>query len=95
VTFGGKALFSGLDSTSFYGLWVTDGTAAGTTEIGGLGNKGIGGQYFAGFQPEGPTALGGKVFFAATDSLNYQGLWVTEGTAAGTIEIGGLRNAGH
>jgi hypothetical protein len=64
------------------------------TEIGGLGNKGIGGQYFAGLQPDGFAALGDKVFISALDTDDYRGLWVTDGTASGTIEIGGLKNAG-
>ena len=94
VTFGNKALFSGYDSTECPCIWVTDGTAAGTTEIGGLGNRGIAGQYFNGSAPFGFTALGNKVFFSAVDTYEYGGLWVTDGTTAGTTEVGGPRNAG-
>jgi len=95
---GGQAIFLGDDSNyaSKYAqsLWMTDGTNSGTTEIGGLGNAGIADKYASGWNPAGFTAIGGEVFFTATDSVDYTGIWVTNGAAAGTIEIGGLKNAG-
>jgi ELWxxDGT repeat protein len=94
LTFGNKALFFGFDKNDFEGLWVTNGTAAGTTEIGGLDNAGISGKYFGGWKPADFTAVGNEIFFVAKDTDNYTGLWVTNGTAAGTTEIGGLNNAG-
>jgi ELWxxDGT repeat protein len=62
------------------GLWVTDGTAAGTTElqIAGAG---------AFFNPGGFTAFGNEVLFSATDEQGETSLWVTDGTSAGTREI--------
>jgi hypothetical protein len=94
----GQAIFLGDDSNyaSKYAqsLWVTDGTISGTTEIGGLGNAGIADKYASGWNPAGFTAIGSEVFFTATDSVDYTGIWVTNGAAAGTIEIGGLKNAG-
>jgi len=111
VTFNGKVLFSGTDSTTLSnggyahteGLWITDGTAGGTMEIGGLGNAGIaninsptnGGIFWAGSiaYPD-LTAYKNIVLFEGYDSSNHAGLWETNGTPGGTFEIGGLGNAG-
>jgi ELWxxDGT repeat protein len=91
----GKALFTGFDRSGFEGLWVTDGITA--TEIGGVGSMGISG---ANQQPNGldPLAFSqsfnGKVLFTGFDQDGFQSLWVTDGTLAGTNEIGGLGNTG-
>jgi ELWxxDGT repeat protein len=94
ATFGSKALFLGADSTGSQALWVTDGTAAGTIELGGLQNAGIAGASSTAFNPTNFVVFGSKVLFGATDSSGYTGLWITDGTTAGTVEIGGLDNAG-
>jgi ELWxxDGT repeat protein len=122
ITFNGKAMFAAydnqLDTAGYYipseGLWVSDGTAGGTTEIGGLGSTGITGafQYVAslgvanggGIFDSGNvadpdfTVYNNEVLFIGADASNdyagYVGLWVTNGTAAGTSEIGGLGNTG-
>ena len=67
-------------------LWVTDGTTAGTQEIA------VDGASPYGLDPEGLTVLGNQVFFVGEDAhfhegLGHEGLWVTDGTAAGTHEI--------
>ncbi len=54
------------------GLWVSDGTAAGTTQV----KQSVTGTGF--------TQLGGSVLFAASDAAHGSELWVTDGTAAGT-----------
>jgi len=110
TTFNGKVLFAGTDSTTLSnggyahteGLWITDGTAAGTSEIGGLGNAGIsginaptnGGIFWAG-SIEYPdfTVYNNIALFVGLDSSNHVGLWRTDGTTGGTYEIGGLGNA--
>ena len=77
----GKVLFSATDGTSNHGteLWVTDGTAAGTSMILDI-NAGTGNSNPAKF-----AALGnGKFVFSATDNAHGQELWVTDGTGAGT-----------
>ncbi len=94
LTFGSRALLFGRDSSGWAGLWVTDGTAAGTKELGGLRNAGITGAYALGFAPQNLTVFGNHVLFSAADTDNYRGLWITDGTTAGTFEIGGLKNAG-
>jgi ELWxxDGT repeat protein len=95
TVFNGKVLFEGLDSGTHYGLWVTNGTAAGTTEIGGLGNTGISGAYtnIGGLAPTGFNVFNGEVFFEGRDTAGNEGLWVTNGTAAGTHELTGISGA--
>lgn len=111
TTFGKLVLFAGYDDTlnssGYYAhtdaLWVSDGTAAGTVEIGGHGNKGItganaakdGGLFWSGSiaYPDF-TVLNHKALFVGYDSHGHVGLWSTDGTAKGTVEVGGLGNAG-
>ena len=71
---GSKAVFTGYDSSGYDGLWVTDGTAAGTTEIApsSLTN---------GYSISNVFSFGSKALFD-TGANDY--LWVTDGTAAGT-----------
>jgi ELWxxDGT repeat protein len=76
---GGTALFEGLDASSNFNLWVTDGTSGGTSELKVAGA-------FRELSPTDLTVFGNKVLFegAGTDGDN---LWVTNGTAAGTSEL--------
>ena len=107
---GGEVIFTGNDQEDTAGsLWVTNGTAKGTTEIGGEGNKGIAHVPFSdpagdlpdGLQPYDETTFGHEVLFAGQDNTLFHGdtfnhtftLWETNGTAAGTVEIGGFGNA--
>jgi ELWxxDGT repeat protein len=55
TVFCGKALFDGRDASGNNGLWVTDGTSAGTIEL-------KAGLFSTGVSP-GFTVLGGKVLF--------------------------------
>jgi len=80
-------LFAGLDKNGHNNLWVTDGTAAGTSEISvtGVGSGGLFGPapasaYFAAL-PDG------LVLFSGIDAKGDTNLWVTNGTSAGTSEI--------
>ncbi len=111
---GNEVIFDGADQQDTPGsLWITNGTASGTYEIGGQGNAGIAGspngftgQFTSelplGIQPNDITAFNNKVLFAGYDNtLNASGyyadtdaLWISNGTAEGTTEIGGLGNAG-
>jgi len=96
TVFGNEVLFSGADSTGGVGLWVTNGTAGGTTEIGGSHNSGVSGvaNSLQGLAPESLTVLGSEVLFTGEDVIGDRGLWVTNGTAAGTAEVGGTGNSG-
>ena len=80
-------LFAGLDKNGDNNLWVTDGTAARTSEISvaGVGSEGLFGlppalPYFA-------ASPDGRVLFNGIDARGDFNLWVTNGTAAGTSEI--------
>src|SRR5258708_31074703 len=82
VALGNRVLFDANDTTGRQGLWVTDGTAAGTSLITDV--------------PSGPknlVAFGNEVLFNANASAGSAGLWVTDGTAAGTSELAGAAAA--
>jgi hypothetical protein len=90
--FNNEVLFQGQDTSLLYGIWETTGTAAGTTEIGGFGSTGIHGASSSGllqssFDPDF-TVFNGEVLFEGVDASGDHGLWMTNGTAAGTTEIG-------
>jgi Ca2+-binding RTX toxin-like protein len=70
---GNKVLFVAEDASDKLGLWVKDGTSAGTSEITSSNF------YFPGVFDE--------VVFRGTDSLGNLALWTTDGTEAGTKEI--------
>ena len=80
-------LFAGLDKNGDNNLWVTDGTAAGTSEISvaGVGSEGL-----FGLPPASPyfaASPDGRVLFSGIDAKGDSNLWVTNGTSAGTSEI--------
>jgi ELWxxDGT repeat protein len=97
-------VFEGLDANNGigpnqFGLWVTDGTAAGTHEITGISNvySGAGG-LFGGpnggvAAPPDFTVLHNEVLFNGVDAAAKNGLWVTDGTAAGTHELAVISGA--
>ncbi len=96
AVFGRKAVFAGFDTRTYrdpyggiepeVGLWVTDGTSAGTREL-TAGRTAPLDQ----FHDPGFTALGSKALFVGSapcgDFCARFGLWVTNGTAAGTKEL--------
>ena len=97
VAYDGEALFNGQDSRGAYGLWITNGTAAGTTEIGGLGSAAVANANPGGLYPGSLTVYNGEVLFqgdAGVSGDSVFGLWITNGTVAGTSEIGGAGNIG-
>lgn len=69
-------------------LWKSDGTTAGTTLLKDirLGTTGSGIPY--GSLPRYFTVCNGLLFFQASTELRAQGLWVTDGTEAGTQMLG-------
>jgi ELWxxDGT repeat protein len=96
TVFNGEVLFAGRDTSGNIGLWVTNGTAAGTFELGGLANSGINGAYTGGLFALGLpdfVVLNGEVLFNGEDAAGRRGLWVTNGTAAGTFELTGISGA--
>ncbi|WP_166301830.1 hypothetical protein [Bradyrhizobium sp. 2S1] len=80
TVFNGKVLFNGANASGAFGLWVTDGTAAGTHEITGISGAN-------GLSPRNMTIVDSKVVFIGGDANGQFDLWVTDGTAAGTHQL--------
>ncbi|MES1241380.1 MAG: hypothetical protein ABUT39_07160, partial [Acidobacteriota bacterium] len=72
--FGDRLLISGRSPSQGFGIWVTDGTAAGTRMISRRNMD-----EYAVFQ--------GRVWFASSDDAYRNFLWVTDGTEAGTVPV--------
>ena len=81
-------------STGFQGLWITDGTTAGTREIGGARNQAVFDSGVSNFIANDFVTLGDDELFNADSAGGDSALWITDGTATGTKEIGGANNAG-
>ncbi len=82
VAFLGNRMFFGAENgTHGAELWVTDGSAAGTTMVKDImpGAAGSGVNTVA--------AWGGLVFFNADDGINGEELWASDGTTAGTFMV--------
>lgn len=77
-TNGYKAFFAATDATNGEELWVTDGTAEGTTMVKDIrtGSTGSSIEYL--------TRFNDKVVFAANDGTNGVELWISDGTSEGT-----------
>lgn len=84
---GSEALFAGTDAGGRTGLWITDGTAGGTSELN------VAGAAFGGVSPAFFTPLGSNVVFLGRDPGGNEGLWVTDGTGPGTSEIASVTNS--
>lgn len=82
---------AGNDSTGAE-LWRTDGTAAGTYLVKDIYTNNSQGPMF-GSNPAFLTTLNNKVFFSAYDDIYGRELWVTDGTAAGTIRLTNFSSA--
>ena len=84
MAFNGKIVFGGYDATGSIGLWVSDGTAAGTHELTGIAGAAT---TASGLDPDGLMAYHGEILFSGWDATGGIGLWVSDGTAAGTHEL--------
>jgi trimeric autotransporter adhesin len=93
---GGTAFFQGVTQAHGAEIWKTDGTDAGTVEvkdiqtlassIPAVGDVPIsGGSGTGNFQ-----ILGSKLLFGATDGVSGVEPWVSDGTAAGTVQLADL-----
>jgi ELWxxDGT repeat protein len=90
TVFKNEVLFNGLDAAGIRGLWVSDGTAASTHELTGIAGASTSG---SGLNPTDFTVFNGEVLFDGVDAAGDYGLWVTDGTAAGTHELTGIKGA--
>jgi ELWxxDGT repeat protein len=88
----GEVLLQGSDASGDGGLWATDATAAGTYELTGISGAYSGG-VFASLDDPDLTVLNGEALFDGIDQSAHDGLWVTNGTAAGTHELTGISGA--
>ena len=85
-----------MDAAGNNGLWVTNGTAAGTCEL-----TNISGADPGGLNPSGLTVFNNEVLFSGYDAPpnnsffdgDPMGFWVTNGTAAGTYELTNISGA--
>jgi ELWxxDGT repeat protein len=93
TVFNGEVLFAGADTAGNSGLWVTNGTAAGTHEITGISGAFTGGIISGGDVSPSFTVFNGEVLFNGEDAAGQGSLWVTNGTAAGTHELTGISGA--
>lgn len=82
VAFKGLTYFAGADASGNIGLCSTDGTAKGTTEL-AIANGGPNGVV-----PVSLTVFDGSLYFGGIDSDGQTGLWKSDGTTAGTAELG-------
>jgi hypothetical protein len=83
TVFNGEVLFDGLDSAGQNSLWVSNCSAAGTYELTGIKGADANGIFYNITSPDF-TVFNGEVLFAGRDATGKNGLWVTDGTAAGT-----------
>jgi ELWxxDGT repeat protein len=90
TVFNGEVLFDGTDTSGKLGLWVTNGSAAGTHELTGIFNVD---SSFIGLNPRYMMAFGQEVLFNGENASGQSGLWATNGTGAGTHELTGISGA--
>ncbi|HEY2463656.1 MAG TPA: Ig-like domain-containing protein [Steroidobacteraceae bacterium] len=84
VLVGNTIYFAGYDTTAGVQLWKTDGTAAGTQRVTATPSTTHGS-----FGVCYLTAFNGRIYFSAGDASSGFGreLWVSDGTAAGTMML--------
>lgn len=88
ATGSGTVFFTADDFVHGRELWKTDGTPAGTEMVTDIRTTGSYGYTYSS-SPHDLTTLGGKVFFGAYRESDGSQLWVSDGTAAGTVRLTG------
>ncbi len=73
---GDRMIYGAADTNGDMGIWISDGTLAGTSLLKEFG--GLSASYFPSF------VVGNELVFVAEDATNGSELWRTDGTAAGT-----------
>ena len=81
---GSKLYFKANDGVHGNELWVSDGTAAGTSLFIDI-NVTPSGEALYSPLPSGLTAVGSKLYFEADDGIHGAELWVSDGTVDGTF----------
>ncbi len=85
IAAGSRLFFAGADRK----LWISDGTPAGTRQVGNV--------LFDDGLPKStstPVAVGGKLFFIGNDGSGDRELWVSDGTDASTHRVKDINPAG-
>lgn len=97
---GGKLYFTVDAKGEGQSLWRTDGTAAGTTLVkkinaAALADNDYGSPPSSGGsgRPWGLTAVGSRLYFVADDGTHGDEVWVSDGTAAGTVMVKDISTA--
>ncbi len=78
----GYVLFKANDGTNGYELWITDGTSAGTIMLKDIGPGAADGLRFSTVPF---TVFQNKLIFTADDGINGREIWISDGTADGTV----------
>ncbi len=81
---GGKLFFSAQDPNGGIDLWVSNGTASGTTVLNDLPGS-AGAQYYPGVS--NLTAAAGELFFTGDNGTDGPQPWVSNGTSSGTFML--------
>jgi ELWxxDGT repeat protein len=84
----GKLFFTYDDGIHGLELWTSDGTTAGTVMLKDIWTGTNGGGIPYSSAPNFFTECNGLLFFQASTATRNQGLWVTDGTSAGTQMLG-------
>ena len=84
VNYNGTLLFMASDATTGGELWKSDGTPEGTVRVADIHPGGLGSG--AGFSGR-LTVVNGVVLFSANDGTNGEELWMSDGTAEGTMMV--------
>jgi ELWxxDGT repeat protein len=89
TAFAGRLYFAADDGTTGQQLYVSDGTAAGTTRLTSAAHSANTGESFlsAGETPVVVAALGHRLLFGMGDAARGRQLWATDGTPAGTAVV--------
>lgn len=81
MAFGSNAVFNGVDAGNQCGLWISNGTGGGTSEIDPTGDSA------SGLDPQFMTAFGNRIIFNGVDYGGHLSLWISDGSVGGTFEI--------
>jgi ELWxxDGT repeat protein len=85
---GSSVIFAATDPANGQEVWISDGTAAGTSIVRDI-RPGS-----AGSSPAGFAVVGNRVYFSANDGTNGSEPWFTDGTTGGTQMLRDIRTGG-